>query len=169
MGKEKSFLRQWLASESIASESIASDSIAGDAAASTSAPVAGETSDEAGAAADKPGQPTLREVLGAINRIVREDGTARAGAGAGAGASTREQSTPQKTKIVAKLTTPLGKAQRDNLLVMSLLGLDVILGATFGLIGYFGLESDSIAMAGAVVVLIGIVAMALYQRFGRER
>ena len=161
MGKQKSFLRQWLASESIASDSIASD-----AAASKSASTADQTSGEAGAGADKPGQPALREVLGAINRIVREGGTARAGAPA---AAPHEPPAPQKIPIVAKLTIPLGEAQRDNLLVMSLLGLDVVLGATFGLIGYFGLESASIAMAGAVVVLVGIVAMALYQRFGRER
>ncbi|WP_374313703.1 hypothetical protein [Dongia sp.] len=74
-----------------------------------------------------------------------------------------------KTPIVTKLTTPLGKAQRNNWLVMALLGLDVVLGATFGLVGHFGLESSSISLAGAVMATIGLVLMVCFQLFGREK
>jgi hypothetical protein len=74
-----------------------------------------------------------------------------------------------KMPVVTKLTTPLGKAQRNNWLVMALLGLDVVLGATFGLVGHFGLESSSISLAGAAMATIGLLLMVCFQLFGREK
>ncbi len=85
------------------------------------------------------------------------------------GARPGETHPAARMPIVTKLTTPLGKAQRNNWLVMALLGLDVVLGATFGLVGHFGLESGSISLAGAAMATIGLVLMVCFQLFGREK
>ena len=128
-------------------------------------------------------QPSLRQVLRSIGRIIAESkapGPAESGAaledpGNDPGNDRGKDLAKTLVKnlgnapIVAKLTTPLGKAQRNNFLVMALLALDVVLGATFGLVGYFGLQSDSIALTGAVMATVGVLLMLFYQLFGRER
>lgn len=63
----------------------------------------------------------------------------------------------------------LGKAGRANLMVMALLGLDVFFGAAIGLTGFYVLESNGIAFAGAFVATGGLVLMLIFQLFGRER
>ena len=128
-------------------------------------------------------QPSLRQVLRSIGRIIADSkapGPADSGAaledpGNDPGNDRGKDLAKTLVKnlgnapIVAKLTTPLGKAQRNNFLVMALLALDVVLGATFGLGGYFGLQSDSIALTGAVMATVGVLLMLFYQLFGRER
>ncbi|WP_303977054.1 hypothetical protein [Dongia mobilis] len=128
-------------------------------------------------------QPSLRQVLRSIGRIIADSkapGPADSGAaledpGNDPGNDRGKDLAKTLVKnlgnapIVAKLTTPLGKAQRNNFLVMALLALDVVLGATFGLVGYFGLQSDSIALTGAVMATVGVLLMLFYQLFGRER
>ncbi len=128
-------------------------------------------------------QPSLRQVLRSIGRIIADSkapGPADSGAaledpGNDPGNDRGKDLAKTLVKnlgnapIVAKLTTPLGKAQRNNFLVMALLALDVVLGATFGLVGYFVLQSDSIALTGAVMATVGVLLMLFYQLFGRER
>ena len=132
-------------------------------------------------------QPSLRQVLRSIGRIIADS---KAPGPADSGAALEDPGNDRgndpgndrgkdlaktlvknlgNAPIVAKLTTPLGKAQRNNFLVMALLALDVVLGATFGLVGYFGLQSDSIALTGAVMATVGVLLMLFYQLFGRER
>ncbi|MBK8159749.1 MAG: hypothetical protein IPK59_13620 [Rhodospirillaceae bacterium] len=114
-------------------------------------------------------QPGLRDILRAINRVIAGDKPPPSVNATPAASPETPQKIPGITPIVAKLTTPLGKPQRNNFLVMALLALDVVLGATFGLVGYFGLQSDSIALTGAAMSTIGLLLMLLYQLFGRER
>jgi hypothetical protein len=64
---------------------------------------------------------------------------------------------------------PRSKAERNNLIVMALLGCDVLLGVTIGLIGFFGLESDGIALVGAALTTGGILLMLIFQLAGKER
>jgi hypothetical protein len=122
-------------------------------------------------------QPRLRDILRTINRVITGDKAPlpekaiQAGEPiqAGEAVPAARQKAPGITPIVAKLTTPMSKPQRNNFLVMALLALDVVLGATFGLVGYFGLQSDSIALMGAAMATIGLLLMLLFQLFGRER
>ena len=126
-------------------------------------------------------QPRLRDIMRSINRVitgdkaplpektVQTDKAGQADDAMPAGSPETRLKIPPITPIVAKLTTPMSKPQRNNFLVMALLALDVVLGATFGLVGYFGLQSDSIALTGAAMATIGLLLMLLFQLFGRER
>jgi hypothetical protein len=130
-------------------------------------------------------QPSFRQILRDIGRLIAGNKATPANDPGTSGdqgiAQTTSEEGPEKgpgkglghalgkTPIVAKLTTPLGKTQRNNFLVMALLALDVVLGATFGLVGYFGLQSDTIALTGTAMATAGLLLMLLFQLFGRER
>ncbi|WP_374652413.1 hypothetical protein [Dongia sp.] len=87
----------------------------------------------------------------------------------GDGNAGRAGDAPARPGLIAKAMTPMGKAQRNNMLVIALLGLDIVLGTTFGVAGYIALESDGIALAGAAMATIGLLTLAAFLAFGREK
>nr|WP_298685550.1 hypothetical protein [uncultured Dongia sp.] len=113
-------------------------------------------------AVDRPPEPTLREIFAAIRGVINGD-------------DKRADPAPERRKSdraempQAARGRPRSKAERNNLMVMVLLGCDVLLGIAIGLLGFFGLESDGLALAGAALATGGILLMLIFQLTGKER
>jgi len=107
-------------------------------------------------------EPSWREIFATIRAVINGD-------------NKRSVLAPERRKAEraevppAARARPRSKAERNNLMVMVLLGCDVLLGMAIGLIGFFGLESDGIALVGAALATVGILLMLVFQLAGKER
>lgn len=107
---------------------------------------------EAGPAGAK--EPGLRDILGSIRAIIHGEAPGNQTPGNQTGAAPHP---------------PMSKAQQSNLIVMLLMTIDVLLGTAIGVVGFFVLGNDGVALAGAVLATGGIFLMLFFQLLGKER
>jgi hypothetical protein len=107
---------------------------------------------------------TWREIFATVIAIIREDARPP-----GHPASAKTAAEMQASRTEPVIRRPRSKAERGNLLVMIILGCDTLFGVAIGLIGFFGLENDGVALLGATLATGGILLMLFFQLVGRER
>jgi hypothetical protein len=109
--------------------------------------------------------PSWRDIVASIRAIISEDNRPL---------PADERATSESGAVLTDVPSPAPlrartKAERNNRIVMILLGCDVLLGGAIGMIGFFGLESDGIALVGAAIATGGILLMLFFQLAGKER